>query len=193
MAEPAVAGLVLAAGAGRRFGMPKALVPHRGRLFVEHAAGVLRSAGCRPVLAVLGASADQVRAEADLAGVLTVSNPDWPSGMGSSLRAGLGALIEAPEPVAVIVLPVDTPGVTVEAVTRLTALASPDVLGRATYDGVPGHPALIGRDHWPAVLASATGDEGARSYFRAHPPVDVPCADVADGRDVDRPEDLPPA
>ena len=188
-----VAGLVLAAGAGRRFGMPKALVRHRGRLFVEHATGVLRSAGCSPVLAVLGASADRVRAEAELAGVHTVSNSDWASGMGSSLRAGIDALTAVPEPVAVIVLPVDTPGVTVEAVTRLTALASPDALARATYHGVPGHPALIGRVHWAAVLARATGNEGARSYFRAHPPLDVPCADVADGRDVDRPEDLPPA
>jgi CTP:molybdopterin cytidylyltransferase MocA len=192
VAEP-VAGLVLAAGAGRRFGMPKALVRHRGRLFVEYATGVLRSAGCRPVLAVLGASADQVRAEADLAGVRVVSNVDWTSGMGSSLRAGLVALAEAPEPVAVIVLPVDTPGVTVAAVARLSALAAPDALARATYHGVPGHPVLIGRDHWVAIRDSAAGDEGARSYFRAHPPLDVPCADVADGRDVDRPEDLPPA
>ncbi|HEY3607808.1 MAG TPA: NTP transferase domain-containing protein, partial [Pseudonocardiaceae bacterium] len=118
-----VAGLLLAAGAGRRMGMPKALVRHRGLLFVESAAGVLTSAGCRPVVVVLGASAETVRAEADLAGCLMVDNPDWPSGKGSSGRVGLAALPEVP---AVVVLPGDVPGVTPAAVRRLLAGAGPD-------------------------------------------------------------------
>jgi len=182
-----VAGLLLAAGAGRRMGMPKALVTHGGLLFVESAAGVLASAGCRPVVVVLGASAETVRAEADLGGCLVVDNPDWPSGMGSSVRVGLAAL---PDVVAVVVLPVDVPGVTPAAVGRLMAVAGPDVLARASYDGVPGHPVVIGRSHWPGVIASAVGDVGARDYLRTHDVLDVPCADVAIGTDVDRPEDL---
>jgi nicotine blue oxidoreductase len=182
-----VAGLLLAAGAGRRMGRPKALVTHGGRLFVESAAGVLTSAGCRPVVVVLGASADTVRADADLGGCLVVDNPDWPSGMGSSVRVGLAAL---PEVSAVVVLPVDVPGVTPAAVARLMAVAGPDVLARASYDGVPGHPVVIGRSHWPGVISSAVGDVGARDYLRSHDVLDVPCADVAIGTDVDRPEDL---
>lgn len=184
-----VAGLVLAAGAGRRFGRPKALVSHRGVRWVEHAAAVLADGGCSPVAVVLGAASATVRAEVPLAGRVVVDNPDWATGMGSSLRVGLDALTGAD---AVVVLPVDTPGVTAAAVARFVALASASALARASYAGVPGHPVLIGADHWPGVSAAATGDAGARDYLRAHGAVAVPCEDVADGADVDRPEDLAP-
>ncbi|ONI90858.1 molybdopterin-guanine dinucleotide biosynthesis protein A [Saccharothrix sp. ALI-22-I] len=197
-----VAGLLLAAGAGRRFGGPKALVTHGGVLWVDRAAAVLRDAGCSPVVVVLGASASSVRARAALEGCVVVDNPDWATGMGSSLRAGLGALtdvdavdvdaaiVDAAGVDAVVVLPVDTPGVTVAAVERFRALASPSALARASYDGAPGHPVLIGFEHWAGVSASAVGDAGARDYLRAHGTLDVPCSDVADGADVDHPRDL---
>lgn len=185
-----VAGLLLAAGAGRRYGMPKALVRHRGRLFVEHAADVLHAGGCAPVVVVLGALAADVRSTASLSGSSLVDNPEWESGMGSSLRAGLSALA-ATSAEAVVVLPVDTPGVTAEAVSRFVSLASPNALARATYDGVPGHPVLLGRDRWAEVSALADGDAGARPYLTSHRAAEVPCEDVADGGDVDQPEDLP--
>jgi nicotine blue oxidoreductase len=182
--------MLLAAGAGRRYGMPKALVRHRGRLFVEQAAAVLHDGGCAPVVVVLGASAGEVRASASLPGSSLVDNPEWATGMGSSLRAGLAALSTS-DATAVLVLPVDTPGVTAAAVRRLAALAAPDALARATYDGHPGHPVLIGRARWRDVAQRATGDAGARPYLAAHPPLDVPCEDVAEGADVDQPSDLP--
>jgi CTP:molybdopterin cytidylyltransferase MocA len=184
-----VAGLLLAAGGGRRYGMPKALVRHRGRLFVELAADALHDGGCAPVVVVLGALAEDVRATASLSGASLVDNPDWASGMGSSLRLGLSAL--ADDVTAVVVLPVDTPGVTAEAVRRFVDVAAPDVLARATYDGVPGHPVLIGREHWAGAAVLADGDEGARPYLARHDVTRVPCEDVADGADVDRPADLP--
>ncbi|SDH08352.1 nicotine blue oxidoreductase [Lentzea fradiae] len=182
-----VAGLLLAAGAGRRFGSPKALVPLGGELFVDSAARLLISAGCDPVVVVLGAQAAEVRAKAVLDGVTVVDNPDWATGMGSSLRTGLRAtgIVDA-----VVVLPVDTPGVTVAALHRLMDLAAPGVLARATYHGEIGHPVLIGSDHFPGVVASAAGDQGARDYLKANTVRHVECADVADGDDVDRPEDL---
>ncbi len=184
-----VAGLLLAAGAGRRYGMPKALIEHRGRLFVEQAATVLSAGGCSPVVVVLGASAAEIRARADLTGSSLVDNPDWESGMGSSVRVGL-AQLSTVDSLAVVVLPVDTPGVTAEAVRRLARLAAPDALARATYDGLPGHPVVIGRSHWVGVRELAVGDSGAREYLRRHPVLEVPCEDIATGVDVDRPSDL---
>ncbi|HEX6076959.1 MAG TPA: NTP transferase domain-containing protein [Micromonosporaceae bacterium] len=185
-AAPAVAGLLLAAGAGRRYGMPKALVRHGDVLLVEHALATLRGGGCDPVVAVLGAAADEVRARADLNAATVVVNPDWATGMGSSLRTGLGALA-ATAAQAVVVLLVDTPGVTPAAVVRLAALAAADGLAVATYHGEPGHPVLLGRDHWAGAAELAVGDVGARKYLRQHPVREVPCDDVADGTDLDRP------
>ena len=64
---------------------------------------------------------------------------------------------------------------------------SPDALAVATYDGVRGHPVLIGRDHWAGVIETATGDEGARRYLAAHDVVEVDCTGLADPTDLDVP------
>lgn len=183
------AGLVLAAGAGRRFGMAKALVPYRNRLLVEHAAETLRNAGCQRILVVLGARAEDVLAEARNLPE-TVVNPDWDSGMGSSLRTGLTALDADESLDAAVVLLVDMPGVTAEAVRRVVAHAAPGALVTGGYQGRRGHPVLLGREHWAGVAASATGDRGARDYLRAHEVLVIEVGDVADDRDLDRPEDL---
>jgi nicotine blue oxidoreductase len=181
-----IAGLVLAAGAGRRYGMAKALVEWRGRLLVRRAAGTLAEAGCAPVLVVVGARADEVRAAAPE--LTYVGNPGWDAGMASSLRAGLAALAGTPAAAAVVLL-VDMPGVTPSAVRRITAVAAPDVLAMGGYGDRRGHPVLLGRDHWAGVAGSATGDRGARDYLRAHADavrvVDV--GDVADDADLDVP------
>jgi CTP:molybdopterin cytidylyltransferase MocA len=181
-----VAGLVLAAGAGRRYGGPKALVRFDGRLLVERAVDVLRAAGCDPIAVVIGAAADRVRAEADLGDATLVDNPHWDTGMGSSLRAGLAALTGTDAPAAVVQL-VDTPGITPTAVRRFVALARPAALAVAGYHGRRGHPVLLGRDHWPGIAELATGDVGAKPYLARHPFQLVPCADVADDTDLDTP------
>lgn len=190
MAVVEVAGVVLAAGAGRRFGMPKALVEHRGSLLVERAARVLVAGGCAPVVVVLGAAAEEVRERADLAGATVVVNPDWETGMGSSLRTALDALTST-DAGAAVVLPVDMPGVGAEAVRRVAALAAPDALAAAAHDGRRSHPVLLGREHWAGARTAATGDAGARGYLRDREVALVPCDDVSAGFDVDRPEDLP--
>lgn len=183
-----VAGLVLAAGEGRRYGMPKALVEHDGRLLVERAHATVRDGGCEPVVVVLGARAEEVRTRADLSGTRTIDNRAWPTGMGSSLRAGLSALDDVPVDAALVLL-VDTPGVTAGAVRRVLEHAGPHALVMATYQGRPGHPVLLGREHWPEVYRMAVGDVGARRYLAAHPEMvtTVDCADIADGTDMDRP------
>lgn len=187
-----VAGLLLAAGAGRRYGAPKALVRHGGRRLVEHALAALRDGGCAPVVVVLGAAAAEVRASCDLPGAVVVDNPDWGTGMGSSLRAGLATLAGTPAAapvVAVAVLLVDTPGVTAAAVRRLAGHADPQALAVASYRDAPGHPVLLGRAHWAGVAAKAVGDAGARPYLATHRGLvtTVTCEDIADGTDLDTP------
>ncbi|MDO0924981.1 nucleotidyltransferase family protein [Streptomyces sp. TG1A-8] len=188
-----VAGLLLAAGGGRRLGgRPKALLEHRGRPLVEHAAGVLRAAGCDRIHVVLGARAADVRARAELTGCALVDNPDWARGMGSSLRAGLGSLAGTGARAALVSL-VDQPGIGAGAVARvLGAFEDEETLASAAYDGVRGHPVLLGAAHWPGVAAAATGDRGARSYLAEHAAAVrlVECADVAEPYDIDTEADL---
>jgi len=191
--EDQVAGLLLAAGGGRRLGgRPKALLEHRGRPLVEHAVGVLRAAGLSRVHVVLGARADAVRERAELTGCVVVENPEWERGMGSSLRAGLDSLADTGAR-AVLVSLVDQPGIGAEAVARvLAAYSSEDSLVSAAYDGVRGHPVLFGAAHWAGIAESATGDRGARAYLkaRADSVVLVECGDAAEPYDIDTEADL---
>jgi nicotine blue oxidoreductase len=179
-----IGGLLLAAGAGRRYGMPKALIERDGRRLVQ--AGAATLASCAPVLVVIGAAADEVRAAAPE--LTYVDNPEWPTGMGSSLRAGLAALERTTAQAAVVLL-VDMPGVTPAAVERVARHAAPDALVMGGYGDRRGHPVLLGRDHWAGVAAAATGDRGARDYLRAHPDLVriEPVGDVADDVDLDVP------
>ena len=190
MAEP-VAGLLLAAGAGRRFGGPKALVVLDGEPLVLRALRTLEAAGCAPVRVVVGAAAEQVRALLpDPA--LAVEAEDWAEGMGASLRAGLAALAGIDGPEAALVHLVDLPGVPSTAIERLAAEAGPDVVARAAYQGVPGHPVLFGRRWWPEIGETARGDRGARDWLAGRTDLRlVECGDLGNGRDVDRPGDLP--
>ncbi|MFF0479248.1 NTP transferase domain-containing protein [Streptomyces sp. NPDC004284] len=192
---PVVAGLLLAAGGGRRLGgRPKALLPHRGRPLVEYAVGVLRGAGCEVVHVVLGASADAVRERAELPGCVLVDNPEWPEGMGSSLRAGLASLAADPRDVdAALVLLVDQPGIGTEAVARVrAAYDARDALAAASYEGKRGHPVLFGADRWAGIAEGAVGDRGARDYLAAHRDAItlVDCSDVAEPYDIDTEADL---
>jgi CTP:molybdopterin cytidylyltransferase MocA len=105
--------------------------------------------------------------------------------MGSSLYAGLAHVAHG-EATRCLLSLVDLPDVGADVVERLLAQADePSVLARAVFDGRPGHPVLLGRNHWAGVLESASGDEGARTYLAAHDVVGVECADLATGADVD--------
>ncbi|MFC7330279.1 nucleotidyltransferase family protein [Marinactinospora rubrisoli] len=181
----AVAGLLLAAGEGTRLGRPKALVKLGGERLVDRGVRTLREGGCAPVYVVTGA------ADITVEDAVEVHNPDWTSGMGSSLRVGLEAL---PEPVdAVVVALADQPLVTPAAVERLVdAYRDGARAAVATYAGNLRNPVLLGREHWPSVQALAQGDVGARPFLSAysHLVTTVACDDVARPDDIDTPEDL---
>ncbi|MEW2448056.1 nucleotidyltransferase family protein [Streptomyces parvulus] len=191
--EDQVAGLLLAAGGGRRLGgRPKALLEHRGHPLVEHAVAALRAAGCARVHVVLGARAADVRARAALDGCVLVDNPDWEQGMGSSLRTGLDSLAGTGARAALVSL-VDQPGIGAPAMARVGAGYRDETsLVSATYAGVRGHPVLLGAAHWPGIAATATGDRGARAYLRENADriTLVECADVAQPYDIDTEADL---
>jgi CTP:molybdopterin cytidylyltransferase MocA len=182
-----VEGLLLAAGAGRRMGMPKALVTDERGSWLVRGVELLQDGGCSRVTVVLGA--EVVRAGSllvDLDVTLTVAD-DWAEGMGASLRAGLRSLDGSGEDGALVSL-VDLPDLVPEVVARVLAAATgPAALARATYDGRPGHPVLLGRDHWAGVAQTATGDEGARRYLAAHDVTEVDCTGLADPVDLDVP------
>lgn len=184
-----IAGVIIAAGGGRRTGVPDALLHLDGRPLVDRMLDTLTEAGCDPLVVVLGAAADEVRTTAELAGARIAVNRAWGTGIGSSMRKGLDALAET-DIEAVVVVPVDMPGLTTAAVRRVVALPFADALVCATYDGLRGYPMLFGRRHWAGIATLANADVGARAYLMAHKDeiVDIACDSVADGVRVDSPE-----
>ena len=208
-------GVILAAGGGSRMGRPKAGLVYRGEPLISRAVRTAFAGGCESVLAVLGAEVEHAGPLAEAEGADVLVNAAWAEGMGGSLRAGLDAIdemdaidaigainaLDAAEPPAAVasaalVLLVDQPHITAAAVAAvLSAQRNPAydaVLAAAVYEGVRGHPVLLGRAHWPALRPTLRGDVGARGYLRQHRAelILVPCETLADPRDLDRPEDL---
>lgn len=180
----AVAGLVLAAGAGTRYGQPKAPVVVDGERLVDRAVRMLSEGGCDPVIVVLGAWVGAVD------GADIVVNDEWPEGMGSSLRSGLQAVSGRDDVESVIVTLVDLPGLTADAVRRIAEVPAEAAVVQATYAGERGHPVRIARTLWPQAIGVARGDEGARRLLRGRDDVVlVEVGDVARGYDVDTPGD----
>jgi CTP:molybdopterin cytidylyltransferase MocA len=180
-----VAGVLLAAGEGSRFGQPKALVELDGQTLAERGVNTLLAGGAAPVFVVTGA------ALVELDRIHTVYNRQWRTGMGSSLRAGLRAL--PPDVDAVVVALADQPLVGAEAVARLiTAYQAGATVAVAAYEGKPRNPVLLAREHWPEVIATATGDQGARAFLRARPDLVtlIECGDTGRPDDIDTTADL---
>ena len=177
-------GLLLAAGAGRRMGTPKALVHDAdGTSWLRRSVAALLDGGCTPVHVVLGAGAEEaLTLLADLPVEVVVAD-DWDEGMGASLRAGLLAVGDTD---AVLVSLVDLPDVGAPVVARVLAAGTGRaVLARAAYDGEAGHPVLLGADHLAPLVATLHGDVGAKPYLAAHEVALVECGDLATGADRD--------
>lgn len=199
------AGLVLAAGAGSRFaGGTEAkvlLADSHGSTLLARAVRALTEAGCDPVVVVLGAHEQPVRAELHRIAeeglpTVPVVCDRWAAGMGESLRAGLAWLLTAraddvtSEAVAITLA--DLPGQHAGLVRRLLEADGRGVeaLARLTYDGRPGHPVLLGRRRWAAARSVAHGDTGAKALFDSDDALEVDASDLSTGVDIDRPADL---
>jgi CTP:molybdopterin cytidylyltransferase MocA len=177
------AGLILAAGAGKRFGeRSKLLADLGGRPLLEHAIGAQCAvARIERVVVVLGAHAAELLACANFMRAEPVIFLGWREGMGGSLRRGVQALEGADR---VIVTLGDHPLVTPDVIDRFVDAPAG---ARATYDGRPGHPVALGPEQLRAVL-DLRGDHGARELLGVAPAIE--CGELCSGRDVDTPSDL---
>jgi CTP:molybdopterin cytidylyltransferase MocA len=183
-----VAGLILAAGEGTRFGPePKLLAELRGRPLVEHAIRAQCSVpALERVAIVLGARADEVRERVDLWRAEPIVCPDWSRGQAASLRCGMEFLIEQVGAERVVVTLGDEPLIGSATVARFAAEPAGS---RALWHGKPGHPVVLGREHL-AGIRSLRGDHGARGLLGA---IDreIECAELGgSGLDIDTREDL---
>ena len=179
-----IAAIVLAAGASTRMGQPKQLLAYDGKTLVENAISEALEAGFEPVIVVLGAESEQVRANIKGLPVIAVENSEWESGMGSSVSAGMKAL---PECDGVAILLVDQPLVTAAHLLQMRGSFCGDVVA-ARYNERLAVPAIFPKRLFGA-LAELRGHEGARSLLRS-PDEQVVAFDLPEAAmDVDTPGD----
>jgi CTP:molybdopterin cytidylyltransferase MocA len=186
-----VSVVLLAAGAGSRFGGGKLLAPFGSRSLIEATLSGLRGAPVGEIIVVVGAEGERLRSVSTSYGARVVRNPDWAKGISTSVRAGLRACWR--ETRAAVVSLADQPLVGAEAVGRLVeAFEGGAKVAVATYGGEPRNPVLFAREVWPLLERELSGDQGARVVLERYPELvtEVPCDDVADPADVDTVEDL---
>jgi CTP:molybdopterin cytidylyltransferase MocA len=184
------AGLVLAAGAGTRFGdTPKQLASLGERPLLQWAVDAQTAVDSElldPIVVVLGSRAPEIQAAIDFGRARPVVCADWEAGQSASLRCGLRALGDVD---SVVVTLGDAPLVSDELIARFALEADAGPL-RAVYDGRPGHPVALASAQITALRAAAGGDrdEGARELLREARAIEA--GHLCSGRDVDTPEDL---
>lgn len=191
MNGPRCVAIVLAAGASRRMGSPKPLLPLEGSTYLEQVLARLQAAGLVRPLVVLGHGAEEILERVDLAPAAAVIHRRWAEGMLSSLQAGLRQARRT-DATAAVVAPVDVPRFDPATVRALMAARrstrAPVVV--PDYRGEHGHPVLFGRELWAELLRPRAG-AGARAVVEAHRAelVAVPVDDPWVLRDADTPDE----
>lgn len=185
-----VAAIILAAGASRRLGRPKQLVVCGEETLLARAIRLAHGSDARPVLVVLGAYADIIRATIEDHRALIVNNQAWAEGIASSIRAGITALDAQAQ--GALILGCDQPRLSASHISGLlqTFMANRgEAIVISTYAGVRGMPAVFPRSMF-AALQALQGDIGARSLL-ANPPLPVAEVEFEGGEiDIDLPGDL---
>jgi molybdenum cofactor cytidylyltransferase len=163
-----LAAVILAAGESSRMGAPKALVPYRGKTFVEHLLEITRHTRVGVTRIVVGAHADAIREKLSSQAAAIVVNEDWIKGQLSSIQAGIRSLPEEGS-CGMILCPVDHPMVSAALVARL--IGEFDASGKAivipTYQQRRGHPLIFRASLYPELVA-ASPEVGARQVVWAH-------------------------
>jgi molybdenum cofactor cytidylyltransferase len=187
------AAIVLAAGASRRLGQPKQLIEYHGETLLGRAIRLAEVAGAEPVVVVLGAHHEAIRASAELHSAVIIVNEDWEQGIAGSIRAGVDALAGlAPRIAGVLLLTCDQPRLTaphLRALMEVFAAQSVPVIVASKYAEAIGGPAVFPRPMF-GELCKLRGDQGARALIASAPcaviAIDLPGGEV----DIDSPDDL---
>jgi molybdenum cofactor cytidylyltransferase len=165
-----VGAVILAAGSSSRLGRPKQTLQYQGTSLLKRAVQAALDATCRPVVVVTGANAELSRRELDQLEVHEAFNPDWETGMGSSVRTGIERLLSIDADVAGAVLMLcDQPLVTADVISSL--LAAQHTTGKplvaSAYGDSFGVPALFSRTLF-AELTKLTSSSGAKEIIKSH-------------------------
>ncbi|MCJ8280447.1 MAG: nucleotidyltransferase family protein, partial [Rivularia sp. ALOHA_DT_140] len=162
--------IILAAGKANRMGQPKQLLTYQGNSLISHAVKIALKSTCKPILVVLGAYAEQIKPEIDKLPVQIIENPDWETGMSSSIRAGIAAINQSNSNLdAVIIALADQPLIS-EAVFNQLIKEYRDTKHKiiaAGYDDIVGVPALFDKNLF-SELMDIEGDRGAKALMRKY-------------------------
>lgn len=189
--QPQVSAVVLAAGMSKRMGAPKQLLQISGKTLLQNVLDNLRHSNVSEIVVVLGASAQEIRNQLDVANLRVIINDAFEAGMGTSLRAGLSAVNPIAE--AALIVLADQPFVAAATFDRLIEQyrKHKPQIALPLYKGFRGNPVLLDRSVFPEVM-SLNGDIGCRAIFGAHNDniLKVPVEDIGVLLDIDTTTDL---
>ena len=182
--------LVMAAGASRRMGRPKQLLPFGSTTLLRHAVEVALSSHASKVAVALGSGEEAMRKELTGMPIGIVTNPEWDRGMGTTIRAGVQAIGMYPEVGALILTVADSPELSAETYNRIIAahVASGLPIVASEYAGTVGVPALFERQYFDSLIA-LPADHGCKALIMANSAkvIRMPCPEAA--KDIDSPKD----
>ncbi|MGH9511126.1 MAG: nucleotidyltransferase family protein [Terriglobales bacterium] len=170
MDKRSCAAIILAAGSSTRLGKPKQLIQIEGTSLLKRTAILALDAGCSPVVAVLGADAEQLEPELDGLDVRIARNHGWASGMASSLNCGVKMALSLDAAIAkVLILVCDQPKLDSRILINLLEKheRSGAAITASSYAGTRGVPAIFSKEVFPA-LGALRGDEGARRIIATY-------------------------